>query len=82
MTRFFVSIKGCLLLEAFVTKWTDLVPLLGVNQAMFDQVSIGSKVGPTDVAAVWSDIQMDVIKMLLQAAPALLKVKRLVAAWH
>lgn len=44
MTRFFVPIKGCLLLEAFVAKWTDFVSLLGVNQAMFDQVSIGSKV--------------------------------------
>ena len=43
MARFFMSIKGCLLLEAFVAKWANFVPLLRVNQAMFDQISIGSK---------------------------------------
>ena len=56
MTRFFVSVKSCLLLKAFVTEWTDLVPLLRMNQPMFDQVLVGCKVCPTHVAAEGPDV--------------------------
>ena len=82
MTRFFVSVKSCLLLEAFVAERTNLVSLVRMNQAMFDQVLIGCKVCSTDVAAIGPDVQMDVIEVLLQTAPPLLKMKRLLASRH